>query len=49
MRVRALAIFVIGFALGSTVGGAQTAGLNAPQLFEQGMNALMAAASRAAT
>jgi len=41
MRVRALAILVIGFALGCSVGGAQTAGLNAPQLFDQGMNALM--------
>ena len=41
MRVRALAIFVIGFTLGCAAGDAQTAGLNAPQLFDQGMNALM--------
>jgi len=41
MRVRALAMFVMGFALGCTVSEAQTAGLNAPQLFDQGMNALM--------
>jgi TPR repeat protein len=37
MRIRALVIFAIGFAIGA----AQTAGLNAPQLFDQGMNALM--------
>jgi len=41
MRVRALAIFAISFVLGCTLGDAQTAGMNAPQLFEQGMNALM--------
>jgi TPR repeat protein len=40
MRVRTLAMFAIGLALGSTAGDAQTAGLNAPQLFDQGMNAL---------
>ena len=41
MRIRALVIFAIGFAIGCTAGAAQTAGLNAPQLFDQGMNALM--------
>jgi TPR repeat protein len=41
MRIRAVTIFAIYFALGSAAGNAQTAGLNAPQLFEQGMNALM--------
>jgi hypothetical protein len=41
MRVRVLAIFAIAFALGSSAGDAQTAGLNGPQLFDQGMNALM--------
>jgi uncharacterized protein len=40
MRVRALAILAIGF-LCSTAGDTQTTGLNAPQLFDQGMNALM--------
>jgi uncharacterized protein len=41
MRIRALTILAIGFALASASSSAQTAGANAPQLFEQGMNALM--------
>jgi TPR repeat protein len=40
MRVRTLVALAIGIALGSTAGDAQTSGLNAPQLFDQGMNAL---------
>jgi uncharacterized protein len=41
MRAHTVAILAIGFVLGGTAGHAQTAGLNAPQLFDQGMNALM--------
>ena len=41
MRIRAVTIFAICFAVGSAAGNAQTAGVNAPQLFDQGMNSLM--------